>query len=84
MYARLPSDPGNLLMQTHESEASEPELEFKAIHICMETGMECGTAAAKIENLLNEGWQIDEKITCRPFVIITFSREKEITEDARE
>lgn len=72
--------PPDTVFQELESEEPEPglELEFKAQHFCMETGMECGTAGAKIEDLLNDGWQIDDKIICPPFVIIIFSRVKEI------
>lgn len=59
------------------------ELEFKAIYICMESHVTCGNGADKITDYLNEGWQVDGKITCPPYVIITFSREREIKENVR-
>ncbi len=35
----------------------------------------------EIEDLLNDGWQLDDKIICPPNVMLIFSREKEEVKD---
>ena len=62
----------------------EPELEFEQFTFeCISPTLTIG-AMKTVLNFLNEGWQIDDKIVCPPYVMIIFSREKETTEDARK
>lgn len=35
----------------------------------------------EVEKILNDGWQLDDKIISPPFVMLIFSREKETKED---
>jgi len=69
-----------------ELEEESPELEFKVMDFSMAPPQSFGMVKnqternQEIEALLNDGWQIDEKIICPPYVMIIFSREKETNE----
>jgi regulator of replication initiation timing len=62
---------------------TSPRFDFVTKHFCLESNIECGKACEAIEKLFNEGWHFCNQITCRPYVLITFSRLKEITEDGK-
>ena len=62
-------------------EDPEPELEFYVMPFDFSPGQPdidgYWSNAEQITRKLNDGWQIDDKIICPPFVMIIFSREKE-------
>lgn len=67
----------------HVHEDPEPELEFKVFGFCLDAHTLLGSDGTidTIKDLLTDKWQIDDKIICSPYVIITLSREKETKEN---
>ena len=63
-----------------ELEEPEVDLEFIALTVKVSDD-ERSSPDGKITQMLNEGWQLDDKIICRPFVTLIFSREKEEVEE---
>jgi hypothetical protein len=61
----------------------DPELEFRIITFAfsVELFLADDLVGQQIKTLLNDGWQIDDKIISPPFVMLIFSREKEIQDN---
>jgi hypothetical protein len=73
--------------QSHiECSEPEPDLEFKTCLLHFFNPQSTGDSelirgqGMHIEKWLNDGWQIDDKIICPPFVMCVLSREKEAPE----
>jgi len=73
-----------------DAEEADLELEFKVYSFelmavtcdAMEDGRTAsGNRDKQIESWLTDGWQIDQKIICPPYVMLIFSREKEIAQN---
>jgi len=69
-----------------EDSEPEPDLEFKTCLLHFFNPQSTGDSelirgqGMHIEKWLNDGWQIDDKIICPPFVMCVLSREKEAPE----
>lgn len=75
----------DLSMQPQEQEA---DLEFQTVIVKfqeimgpLKQTMIDPSPAQVVDAMLNDGWQIDESISCPPFAMITFSRESMATEE---
>lgn len=70
-----------------EPEVDEVDLEFKVMAMRLQAKRRRMPWASdsiptkRIEDLLNSGWQLDNQVVCRPFVMLIFSREKEREEE---
>lgn len=59
-----------------------PDFEFRVHRLRSDTDE--GITNHGIEELLNNGWWLTDKIVCPPLVVLIFSRSKEAEENERE